>query len=572
MNSVREIDTGVVIIGGGLAALRAALAAAQSGVATTMLLKGTLGRSGSSAIAGGGLAAVVGASDVPEDGIENHFLDTLVAGDFVNDPELVKTLVTLAPRAIREMEALGAEFVRKASGEIDVFLAPAHSYRRSVRVAGGGTARLMAPVVDQLRRRPVQVLEKTMALEIIEHQGRAAGVAAIRDGEELLLLRSRAVILASGGAGRIYPLTSNMEEATGDGYAMALRLGLALTGMEFVQFTPTALAYPRELEGTSTGGVLLGLPGTRLWNRNDERFMERYDPQRKEASTRAILSRAIQTEVIEGRGSPHGGVYLDLTGNDAETLGRLATPFMKKLAPFGIDLARDRIELAPAVHYFMGGVEINAAAQTALPGLFAAGEVAGGVQGSNRLSSNSLSEVAVYGGLAGASASEFAVCHLPADWRALRKAAKAGVAGWISPRGGTRGSLDCSALHAELKRIMFASGGLVREEEAMAKGLVELEALRTRLRAAAAVGIAQARQYCELCNMIDVGEAVVRCARFRTESRGAHFRSDFPERDDGEWLAATRVFRNGAALRVDKHPLPQNRRYMVRAEEARAAR
>ncbi|MBI3937773.1 MAG: FAD-binding protein [Betaproteobacteria bacterium] len=567
---MREIDTGVVIIGGGLAALRAALAAAQSGVATTMLLKGTLGRSGSSAIAGGGLAAVVGASDVPEDGIENHFLDTLVAGDFVNDPELVKTLVTLAPRAIREMEALGAEFVRKASGEIDVFLAPAHSYRRSVRVAGGGTARLMAPVVDQVRRRPVQVLEKTMALEIIEHQGRAAGVTAIRDGEGLLL-RSRAVILASGGAGRIYPLTSNMEEATGDGYAMALRLGLALTGMEFVQFTPTALAYPSELEGTSTGGVLLGLPGTRLWNRNEERFMERYDPQRKEASTRAILSRAIQTEVVEGRGSPHGGVYLDLAGNDAETLGRLAAPFMTKLAPFGIDLTRDRIELAPAVHYFMGGVEINAAAQTALPGLFAAGEVAGGVQGSNRLSSNSLSDVAVYGGLAGASAPEFAARHRAADWRTLRKAAKAGIAGWISPRGRTRGSLDFPALHAELKRIMFASGGLVREEGAMAKGLAELEALRMRLRAAAAVGIAQARQYCELCNMVDVGEAVVRSARFRTESRGAHFRSDFPERDDGEWLAATRVFRSGAALRVDKYPLPQNRRYMVQAEKMRAA-
>lgn len=202
-------------------------------------------------------------------------------------------------QAIRELEALGAEFVKKRTGEIDVFLAPAHSCRRSVRVAGGGTARLMGPLSDGVRRQSIALHEGTMALEILQRRGRSAGVVAIRR-EELLLFRSKTIVLASGGAGRIYPLTSNMEESTGDGHAMAMRNRLALTGMEFVQFTPTALAYPKLLEGTSTGGVLLGLPGTRLWNKRNERFMEGYDPERKEACVKRKKASVVATKLIAG--------------------------------------------------------------------------------------------------------------------------------------------------------------------------------------------------------------------------------------------------------------------------------
>jgi succinate dehydrogenase/fumarate reductase flavoprotein subunit len=293
----------VLVIGGGFAAMRAALAALEAGARTGLMLKGVLGESGSSAIAGGGLAAVMNASDVPEDSVEKHFRDTLASGDYVNDAELVRTLVTRAGEAIRELGRVGAKFVSKADGEIEVFLAPAHSYRRSVRVEGGGTAQLVGPLSAHVRRQPIELMERTAALEILREGGRAAGVIAVR-GESLVLVRAKAIVLASGGAGRVYPLTSNMIESTGDGYAMALRSGVALTGMEFVQFTPTALAYPKELEGASTGGVLLGLEGTRMWNAKHERFMEKFDPVRKEASTRAVLSRAIQAQVVEGNGSP----------------------------------------------------------------------------------------------------------------------------------------------------------------------------------------------------------------------------------------------------------------------------
>jgi fumarate reductase (CoM/CoB) subunit A len=549
---VEQVSFDVLVIGGGLAAIRAAVAACAAGARTGMVLKGVLGKSGSSAIAGGGLAAVLGGADAPDDNLDKHYHDTLVSGDFVNDPDLVRRLVSDAPRATRELEAMGARFVRNNISEIELFLAPAHTEKRSVRVAGGGTARLMGPLTDYVKRQPIALLEHTTVLDLMRHEGRAAGALALREGKPLLLL-AKAIVLASGGAGRIYPLTSNMAESTGDGYAMALRAGLALTGMEFVQFTPTALAYPKALEGASTGGVLLGLPGTRLWNSQQERFMERYDAERKEASTRAILSRAFQSEIVAGRGSPHGGVWLDLTRNDADVLERLAAPFMKSLAPHGIDIRRDPIEIAPAVHYFMGGVEINALAETALPGLYAAGEVTGGVQGSNRLSSNSLTDVNVFGAIAGREAAEYLFKNKYLhNISALEKQASRALHATLDEKS-KPAAQHLAALHAELKRVMFAGGGIVRERDAMRRGLADIGAVRA----------ADLRQHAELRNMLDTGEAVIRGALLRTESRGAHYRADFPEKNDAAWRAVTRVYAHEGVItaikgREFKHARPHS--------------
>jgi fumarate reductase (CoM/CoB) subunit A len=552
----RECD--VLVIGGGLAASRAALAAVRSGARTALMLKGVPGESGSSAVAGGGLAAVMGVPDVPEDSVDRHYADTLAAGDYVNDPGLVRTLVTEAAGAIRELEQMGARFVCGESGEIEVFLAPAHTCRRSVRVEGGGTLMLMGPLTDYLRRQPVEIMETTSALEILTEGGRAAGVLAL-SRERLMIVRAKAIVLATGGAGRIYPLTSNMPESTGDGYAMALRRGLALTGMEFVQFTPTALAYPKALEGTSTGGVLLGLPGTRMLNARNERFMERYDPVRREASTRAILSRAIQTEIAEGRGSPHGGIYLDLTANDAATLERLAAPFMRKLATYGIDLRSQPIEIAPAVHYFMGGIEIDVRTQTRLPGLYAAGEAAGGVQGSNRLSSNSLSDVNVFGRIAGDEASAWARAGSEAaSWTTLQETA-AQVLEPLHAVDAPSATDVLEDLHARLKRVMFAHAGLVRDAAGLKAGIEAIATLRSEFAALTPVDAGDLRAYFELRNMLDVGEAVTRSALHREESRGAHYRVDFPERNDERWLVATLVSGTSGSMRVTERDLSANR-------------
>lgn len=553
-----RIDCDVLVIGGGFAAIRAALASAKAGARAAVMLKGVLGKSGSSAIAGGGLAAVMGVSDVPEDSIEKHYLDTLAAGDFVNDPELVKQLVVRAPQAIRELEALGVEFVKKPSGELEVFPLPAHSCSRSMRVAGGGTARMMEPLCERMRREPISLYGGTMALEVLEEGGKAVGAVAVREGK-LLVFRAGAIVLASGGAGQIYPLTSNMEESTGDGYAIAMRSGLALTGMEFLQFNANALAHPKELEGTSTGGVLLGLPGTRLWNKHRERFMEKYDSVRKEASTRATLSRAIQTEVAEGRGSPHGGVFLDLTRNDAEMLKRLVAPLIARLAPHGIDITRDPIEIAPVVHYFMGGVEVNALSETGLPGLYAAGEVTGGAHGSNRLQSNSLSEVNVFGHLAGEQAAGFAArTGKRCGWRPLELTAKERLSWPRRRREHDKPAAEqLKALHAALKRVMFASAGLVRNAATMRQGLTAIRALRARLCASGPVLTTALKRFYEVRNMLDVGEAVTLSALYRKESRGAHFRTDYPDRDDARWLVATRVFWKGKEMSITERSLAE---------------
>jgi fumarate reductase (CoM/CoB) subunit A len=552
----KQRDFDVLVIGGGLAAMRAALEASARGMRTAMMLKGVAGESGSSAIAGGGLAAVMSGTDEPDDNTERHYADTLAAGDQLNDPELVRTLVREAGDAIRELEKMGAEFVRNADGGVAVFLAPAHTARRSVRVEGGGTARLVGPLTAHLRKQPITVLEGATALEILVDGGAACAVVAVQGGE-LLLVRAKAIVLASGGAGRIYPLTSTMAEATGDGYAMALRCGLTLTGMEFVQFTPTALASPAPLAGTSTGGVLLGLPHTRLWNAKHQRFMERYDPERKEASTRAILSRAIQTEVVEGRGSPHGGVFLDLTANDGETLERLAAPFMKKLAPHGIDIREQPIEIAPAVHYFMGGIEIDARTHTGLSGLYAAGEVSGGVQGSNRLSSNSLSEVNVFGRIAGREAAQHASTVQLAAMETVEQAARARLR--CRARGKAIDGL-LESLYAMLKQVMFAHAGIVRDAASMQEGIDAIAVLRSKLVAAGLPGLADVKRYYEVANMLDVSEAVTRTALYREESRGSHFRVDFPDRDDARWRVVTRVQGEAGSLRVSERPVGERHR------------
>lgn len=552
----REVDVDVAVIGGGLAGIRAALASHSAGAATAMLLKGSLGKSGSSAIAGGGLAAVLKTSR-EDDSVEKHVYDTMVSGDFINDIDLVRRMAELAPQAIEELEELGAEFVRKDE-EIQLFLAPAHSARRSIRCEGGGSERMMAPLSQYVRDQPIQVLEQTAVLELLTEGNQVIGLVAVQENEKLILVRCRAIVLAAGGAGRIFPLTSTKEEMTGDGYALALRNGLALTGMEFVQFTPTALAYPKEVEGTSTGGVLLGLEGTRLWNSKKERFMEQYDPDRKEASTRAIVSRAITKEIMEGRGTPHGGVHLDLTQNDHDTLDHIASHFMKKLEPYQIDIKKDLLEIAPAVHYFMGGVEVDPGTATKMRGLYAAGEVTGGVQGSNRLSSNALSEANVFGKLAGIEAAKFAAHEKSVHWDSLYEKGRKLLLNTWDPSVRVSQTNVLQEIHKRIQSIMLGSAGLERCEEQMEKGVSELHSLRKAMFTLPPSSSAEIRKRYEVMNMLAVAEAVVKSAQIRTESRGSHYRSDYPEMNNEEWLAITRAYLMNGEIRVEKKACKEN--------------
>jgi succinate dehydrogenase/fumarate reductase flavoprotein subunit len=322
---------------------------------------------------------------------------------------------------------------------------------------------------------------------------------------------------------------------------MALRCGLALTGMEFVQFTPTALAHPEPLAGTSTGGVLLGLPDTRLWNAKHERFMERYDPERKEASTRAILSRAIQSEVVEGRGTPHGGVWLSFRHCGEADLRSAFGPVIDRLAANGIDLTRDLIEVAPIAHYHMGGIRVDSDMATGVPQLFAAGEAVGGANGANRLSGNAITEAFTFGRRAGLRAAQIAAKEKRFSLRELK------------PRPIAFPDINPAAEIVNLQRMMNEHVGPLRNAAGLARALEQISALSEACEALPPPRGGLDPQWIDLHdlrNMRLVAECVTRAALARAESRGAHQREDFPETRDA-WQRHQRICGSDGKLRIE---------------------
>jgi succinate dehydrogenase/fumarate reductase flavoprotein subunit len=387
----------------------------------------------------------------------------------------------------------------------------------------------------------VQVLAQTTALEILrKDRDHAAAVVAIRS-EKLILIRARAIVLATGGAGRIYPLTSESSEATGDGYAMALRNGAALSGMESVQFALAALAYPEALAGTRIPDPLLGLPATRLWNARNERFMEKYDRANTEGAGRNTLARAIHSEVVEGRGSPHGGVYLDLTRNDPATLERLAGELIGRLEAYGIDPRHQPIEIAPAAECFIGGIEIDARAQTAMPALYAAGEAAAEAQPA---------DATALGTTAGEEAASYARAHPAfAEWDAIEEMARIELDPFHNPDDDDHARIRLDEVHTALQQTMFADAGIVREPGSLERGLVEIARLRGDFDALTPLGTHDLKRCYEVRNMLDAAEAVTRSAMHH-ESRGPDNRYDRAKGDRGPRFA-TRVFGRPGRLQVE---------------------
>lgn len=530
----------VLVVGGGLAGTRAAMAARRAGASVCLVLKGRLGASGNSFLAGGRIAAVLRTAD-PSDSTELHFNDTMAAGANINNAAMVRIMAEQAPSAVLELHDLGVAFVKEGNN-IAQYQAPAHTYRRAVPTAGGGSVQMMGVLSEATRQSGAEVAEGVTLLDLLMRDGAVVGAVGYSPGKDAMVaFQAKAVVLASGGAGQLYPLTSNHAEITGDGYAMAYRAGARLADMEFVQFTPTAFAHPPAMRGGTAGGSLLGQEGAKLLNRLGERFMTRYDPERMERTTRAIASRAMYREIVEGRGTEHGGVYLDVTAVDHGVLENLSGAQIRKLRGYGIDLFTQPIELAPAVHFCMGGVVVDPQCRTDLPGLFAAGEVTAGVHGANRLNSNALTEALVFGGIAGREAAAFAATKssVPSDAQGL-EAARARL-GAVDKQG-----VPVEPMVEQLRSIVLAGAGLERRAPDTEAALSSLAKLRAEAAEAGAPTPADIPRVIELQNMLEVAELVLRSALLRRESRGAHYRSDFPKQDDADWLANV-VVSKGAA-------------------------
>lgn len=536
METLNALRCDVFIIGAGGAGLRAAIATHDHGADVIVASKTLLGKS-HTAMAEGGVCAALGNAD-RRDNWKVHFADTMREGQMINDWRLVERLCREAPEAIRELELWGAVFDRDDSGRIGQRFFGAHTYPRAVHTGDRIGLEIIRTLEDQVRCRGIQVLEEFFVTALLRQGKAVAGACGISMVKgEFIPIRAKAIILATGGCGRLYEVTTNSLESTGDGFALALRAGARLQDMEMVQFHPTGMVWPESVRGMlvteamrAEGGILL--------NSKEERFMERYDPERKELGPRDLVSRAIWKEVREGRGTQHGGVWLDVSHLPRDRiLQKLPRMHDQMLTYAKVDITKERIEVFPTAHYMMGGVRCNPETfMSSVPGLFAAGEAAGGVHGANRLGGNSLADILVSGKIAGEAAARYARVSRPVRGSIEREQKR------IESLLKRDGRPPFSVI-GNLTRLMEDSCGIVRNEASLKRALAELKRLRKQSRRIGAPGGLKYNltlvNALEAEGMILVAEAIVRSALHRQESRGAHQREDFQERDDRRWMANT---------------------------------
>jgi succinate dehydrogenase / fumarate reductase flavoprotein subunit len=578
----------VLVIGAGGAGLRAAIEAAAAGASVGLVCKSLLGKA-HTVMAEGGVAAAL-ANVAAADSWETHFRDTMLGGKMLNNWRMAQLHAQEAPDRVRELERWGAVFDRTRDGRILQRPFGGHTHPRLAHVGDRTGLEMIRTLQDRVVQAEIAVYMECTTTHLLTDDGRIVGAFGYwRTTGEPVTFSAKAVILATGGIGRVYQITSNSWEYSGDGHALALRAGAELIDMEFVQFHPTGMVWPPGVRGLLVTEAVRGEGGI-LRNRNDERFMWKYLPDDRrheyaetdeeatrwvealsegrqtdarrppELSTRDNVSRAIYTEVQEGRGSGHGGVYLDISYLPPD-LVRRKLPSMyeqfKELAD--VDITTGPMEVGPTCHYVMGGVRVDAeTAASTVPGLYAAGEVAGGMHGSNRLGGNSLSDLLVFGQRAGAGAAAFAAGAetVKLDPAAVRRAGTELAAPFDRPPGE-----DPYRLHADLQATMQSLVGIYRTASDLESALERIAELRRRWEGLHVIG---SRAYnpgwnltIELGNMLDCAEAVTRSALQRTESRGAHARLDYPG-DDAAWgRRNSTVTFDGEGMRVRAEVVPE---------------
>ena len=579
----------VLVVGAGGAGLRAAIEASAAGVKVGLLCKSLLGKA-HTVMAEGGIAAALANVD-DRDSWKVHFADTMRGGQYVNNWRMAELHAKEAPDRVRELEAWGAVFDRTTDGRILQRNFGGHRYPRLAHVGDRTGLEMIRTLQDHGIHRGIDVHMEFTVVAVLTSDGRAAGVFGYeRERGRFKLFRAGAVVLATGGLGRAFKITSNSWEGTGDGHSLAYRAGAELIDMEFIQFHPTGMIWPPSVQGIlvtegvrGEGGILVNKDGRRfMFDEIPENYRSqtadneeegwRYTQGDKSARrppellTRDHVARCINREVKEGRGSPHGGVFLDISWikkrlSNAEDHIKRKLPSMyhqfKQLAD--IDITKEPMEVGPTTHYVMGGVYVDADTQmSTVPGLFAAGECAAGINGANRLGGNSLSDLLVFGKRAGEYAAQFAREHgrTGVDETAVRTAEQEALAPYESGR-----TENPYSIQHELQEHMQRLVGIVRLESEMQEALGVLETLKRR---AAAVAVHGHREYnpswhtaLDLGHLLTVSEAITRCAIERKESRGGHFREDFPDKaaEFGTINIAVRKAADGS-MELRRVPIP----------------
>jgi succinate dehydrogenase / fumarate reductase flavoprotein subunit len=591
MSEYQTHEHDVLVIGAGGAGLRAAIEASAAGMSVGLVCKSLLGKA-HTVMAEGGIAAALANVD-DRDNWQVHFSDTMRGGQYVNNWRMAELHAKEAPDRVRELEAWGALFDRTADGRILQRQFGGHRYPRLAHVGDRTGLEMIRTLQDHGVHMGIDVHMECTVTKLLTDGDRVVGAFGYeRERGRFKVFRAKAVVLATGGIGRAYKITSNSWEYTGDGHTLAYEAGAELIDMEFVQFHPTGMVWPPSVRGIlvteavrGDGGILINSKGRRFMfddipeayraqTASDEEEGWRYTQGDKTARrppellTRDHVSRCIVREIKEGRGSPHGGVFLDISWikqriPNAEEHIRKKLPSMyhqfKQLAD--IDITKEPMEVGPTTHYVMGGVRVDADTQmSSVPGLFAAGECAAGINGANRLGGNSLSDLLVFGRRAGEFAAKYARSGGGGAIKAQQVEAAAQVA--LEPfERGAQGEGPYQVQYA-LQEMMQDLVGIVRSETEMQRALEGLEALRERARL---VGVGGNREYnpgwhaaLDLPNLLLVSEAVTRAAIERRESRGGHFREDYPEKDAafGKVNVVLRKGRDGR-MELTRAPIPE---------------
>ena len=581
----------VVVIGAGGAGLRAAIAAYDTGARTAIVCKSLLGKA-HTVMAEGGIAAAMG-NVWSEDGWQVHFRDTMRGGKMLNNWRMAQLHAQEAPDRVLELETWGALFDRTPDGLISQRDFGGHRFARLAHVGDRTGLEMIRTLQQRAVELGIDVFMECTITDLLKAEGSGAMAGAFgywRETGRFIVFEAPSVVLATGGIGKSYQVTSNSWEYTGDGHALALRAGASLINMEFVQFHPTGMVWPPSVKGILVTESVRGDGGV-LRNSDGNRFMFDYIPEYFKAETadsqqeadrwytdkannrrppellpRDEVARAINSEIKAGRGSPHGGVFLDIASRRDATYIRKRLPSMyhqfKELAD--VDITAEPMEVGPTCHYVMGGVEVHPdTGQATVPGLYAAGEVAGGMHGSNRLGGNSLSDLLVFGRRAGIAAGHRArgLRQRPQISDASVRAAAQDAVAPFGEDGGGHGAENPYTLQRELQDAMQMLVGIIRTDEELAQAQARLDELDERAQHLAVEGH---RQYnpgwhlaLDLPNMLLVSRCIALAARERTESRGGHTREDFPATEDS-WgqvnLALTLDERGQVAL--SRQPLP----------------
>jgi len=551
-------DHDVLIIGAGGAGLRAALGALEQGAKVGVVCKSLLGKA-HTVMAEGGIAAAMANVDSADDW-RTHFRDTMRGGKLLNNWRMAQIHAQEAPDRVRELEQWGALFDRTHDGQILQRAFGGHTFRRLCHVGDRTGLEMIRTLQDRGVQLGIDVYMECTITRLLKDGDRVAGAFGYwREQGRFVVFRAKSIVMATGGIGKAWKITSNSWEYTGDGMALAYDAGAELMDMEFVQFHPTGMVWPPGVQGILVTEAVRGEGGV-LRNKSGQRFMEKYDPKKMELSTRDVVARAIYTEVREGRGTEHGGAYLDISQKPADYVKK-KLPSMyhqfKELAD--VDITKGPMEVGPTCHYMMGGIRVDAeTAKSSLAGLFAAGEAAAGLHGANRLGGNSLSDLLVFGRRAGLAAAEHANKTPTAsiDSGQIDEAAREMLVPFERKEGESP-----YTIHRDLQETMQNLVGIFRNKEDLLCALEELEKLKER---AGRLSVEGSRLFNpgwhlaqDLKAMLTVSEAVTRSALAREESRGAHSRIDHPGLDPIWGTKNNVTVREASAMGLRQSPVPE---------------